>query len=559
MVASFSVVSTLFGRVGTLRRNAAARGRRRGSSRLAIESLPDAYTALDSAGLYAVYVGASPARDTLLFDTAKSSRAKKVTLVLNRDPSAVVEILRERGFSSRGAAAWPRKLNVLASQSSAEDLSMEQSAAFPPLGRLIGALRAIKRYGLKSGSLYLVEGANSWLSWHSSAALAQEAEYLAQWCMARRCLMVLFLSRYRQGEDPLGQSIEGQDPFSRDSTGGVDLQGFHNAFTGVAYLSQSLGEMVWMAKFWRVDDTMVTAQSQALRYTPEGALAIALSTREVGASMLLTRDESRVLATRAAVAGESWVPSGWEIVSDYDAMTAACQQVRGVTVLLDYSVAGGLDGLCRTIHGLRSHCGRAIKIVVRERELSMRHQNELLVLSLGANMVALRNLSLAQLQILIESVQGQLSTRSIINDYHTALSAAQGEPVCGYLTIVAFCDQVERVIERGHILHLPHVLLRLKLYPEVSHLEVLRACALLRSGDICSADTDFLYLFLFGCPISDTDIVLEKIFNSKLSCYFESIERYEVFKDKVAQIRAKNSRHPAPDYTDLLAPPGRPS
>lgn len=533
--------------------------RRRGNSRLAIESLPDAYTALDSVGLYAVHVSASPARDALLFDTAKNSRAKKVTLVLNRDTTEVAEFLRERGFTSRGAAAWPRKINVLACPPSGQEMSMEQSAAFPTLGRLIGGLQAIKRYGLKAGSLYLVEGADSWLSWHNSAALAQEADYLAHWCKARRCVMVLFLSYHRQSDSPLDRSIDGQDPFSRDSSGGVSLHGFHGAFTGVAYLSQSLGEMVWMAKFWRVQDAMVTAQSQALRFTPEGRLAIALSTREVGASMLLTRDEHRVLATRAAVEAEEWVPPEWEIVSDHDAMTAACQQARGATVLLDYSLADDLDGLCRTVHELRSHCGRAIKIVVRERGLSMRHQNELLVLSLGANVVASRNLSLAQLQCLIESTQGQLSTRPIIDDYRTALAAVQSESARGYLNMAAFCDYVERLIERRHVLHLPHAMLRLQLCSDVSHLEVLQACALLRSGDICSADADFLYLFLFGCPISDADIVLEKIFDSKLNCYFENTEYYGVFKDRIAQMKAKNSRHPAPDYTDVLAAPGVPS
>ncbi|MEO6986293.1 MAG: cellulose biosynthesis protein BcsE [Paralcaligenes sp.] len=554
MGASFSSVSTLFGQVDALRRNAVARGRRRGSSRLAIESLPDEYTALDRVGLYAVHVGASPARDALLFDTAKNSRAKRVTLILNRDTSSIVETLRARGFTSR-APAWPRRLNVLAWPPSEEELSVEQSAAFPTLSRLIGGLQAIKRYGLRVGSLYLVEGADSWLSWHSSDALAQEAEYLAHWCKARRCVMVLFLKHFSQ-DSLLNQNIDSQDPFSRNLTGGIDMYGFHSAFTGVAYLSQSLGELVWMAKFWRVRDTMVTAQSQALRFTPEGTLAVALSTREIGASMLLTRDEGRVLATQASVAGEVWVSSDWEIVSDNDAMVAACQQVRGATVLLGYSMAGDLDSLCRTVHELRSHCGRAVKIVVRECGLSMRHQNELLVLSLGANMVASRNLSLAGLQTLIDSAQGQLSTRPIVNDYRMALSAAQSESARGYLTIAAFCDQVERVIVRGQVLHLPHVLLRLKLYPEVSHLEVLRACALLRSGDICSADTDFLYLFLFGCPISDSDIVLEKVFDSKLSCYFENIERYEVFKDQIGQIRSKNSRHRAPDYTDVLALPG---
>jgi cellulose biosynthesis protein BcsE len=507
------IIDAFAGRVDALRHGAATGGRSRIRSRLAIEALPDAFTSLETACLYAVHVDASPARDALVFDTARNSRAKAVTVLLNRGAEPVAAALRGRGFSGRGSGIWPRRLNVLVSPPPEPDVSIDSSAV-PPLARLIGGLRSLKRFGLKSGALYIVEGAEDWFSWHSAASLAQEAAYLANWCKTRRCAMVLLLNYHRQGDGQARPDAHGADAFNGDAEGGIgiSLRGFYNAFTGVAHLSQSLGEMVWLAKFWRVRKSMVTARSHALRFTQDGALAVALSVREVGASALLTRDAHRVLATRAAVEGESWIPPEWEIAVENKAMIAACQSARGVTVLLDYSAVDDLDALCQVIHGLRGSCGRAIKIAVRERGVLMRHQYELLALSLGANMVIGRAVSFSRLLCLLESVQGQLSTRPIIKDYRTALSAALSDSVRGYLNMTLFCDQIERVIERGQVLHLPHVLLKLQLRPDVSHLEALRACVLRRAGDICSVDHDFLYLFLFACPVSDSDVALQRIF-----------------------------------------------
>lgn len=548
------IIDAFVGRVGALRRGAATVGGRRIRSRLAIEALPDAFTSLETACLYAVHVDASPARDALVFDTARNSRAKVVTVLLNRSAEPVAAALRGRGFSGRGSGIWPRKLNVLVSPPAEPGVSID-CAAFPPLARLIGGLRALKRFGFKSGALYIVEGAEDWFSWHSAASLAQEAAYLANWCKARRCAMVLLLDYRRRVDGQAGPDAHDADAFNGDADGdiGMSLRGFYSAFTGVAHLSQSLGEMVWLAKFWRVRNAMVTARSHALRFTQDGALAVALSVREIGASRLLTRDAHRVLVTSAAVEGEPWAPPEWETVTENNAMIAACQSARGVTVLLDYSVVDELDALCRVIHELRGSCGRAIKIVVRERGVSMRHQYELLALSLGANMVVGRAVSFSRLLCLLESVQGQLSTRPIIKDYRTALSAALSDSVRGYLNITLFCDQIERVIERGQVLHLPHVLLKLQLRPDVSHLEALQACALRRAGDICSVDHDFLYLFLFACPVSDSDVALRHIFAGRSSFYFEGIVCHQALAEQIALIRAGNSRRKAPDYTDVAS------
>jgi cellulose biosynthesis protein BcsE len=555
-MATFSKFFTLFGRAGTAWRGVATPWARRVRSRLAVDGLPDEFTPLETGCLYAVHVNASAALDALLFNTAQNSRAKAVTVLLKRDAGVVVDALRERGFAAQGKSTWPRRLSVLVSPP-VERASAEDAAAIPAFARLIGGLRSLKRFGLKAGSLYIVESANDWFSWHSAATLAQEAAYLANWCKARRCAMVLLMN-YRQRVAGLaGQAVDGSDQFNLDAEDGASLRGFHSAFSGAAYLSQSLGEMVWLVKFWRAGGSMITAQSRALRFTPEGALAVAFAMREVGDSKLLTRDETRVLATRAALEGETWVPPEWEVVADNDSMLEACRQVRGATILLDHSSVDGLDVLCRVVHGLRSHCGRAVKIVVRERGASMRHQDELLVLNLGATMVVSHEASFARFQGMMASVQGQLSARPIIEDYRTALSASLGSSVRGYLPLALFCNQVELVIERAQVLLLPHVLLRMKLRADVSHLEALRACTLRRAGDICSVRDDNLYLFLFACPIANSDVALQRIFNGRIGFYFQNIVRYQEFAEQITQLGEDNQRNQAPDYTEMLhTPPG---
>jgi cellulose biosynthesis protein BcsE len=532
----------------------AARFRRSGRNhaRLAIEALPDMYCALDSAGLYAVYTDASPASEALLLDTARASRAKKTTLVLDRDVGEVVTLLREREFSSRAASIWPRRLNVLA-WPPGQQKAMKHSDSVPVLGRLAGGLRAIRRHGLKSGSLYLIEGADAWFSWDDDAGLARESAYLARWCRLRRCSMVLLLKPRGRGTF-FGDPAFGYQSAEAGAEGGeTRLHAFHNAFSGVAALSQSMGEMIWTTKFWRCGDVTAATQSEALRFTSNGSLGVARSVRDVAESMLLTRDEHRVLATKGAIAGETWVPQEWEIIESNSDMPSACDQARGATVLLDYSAVSDVGGLCRVIHELRDKCGRAIKIVVRERGVAMRHQNELLALSVGANIVVSRGQTMGRLLCLIEALQGQLRTRPIIGDFRVALSAAQSDSVCGYLPIGDFCSQVRRVLDRQRILYIPHALLKLPLRSHVSHLEALHACDLRRAGDICSADENSLYVLLFGCPIPDVDKALEKVFGGRLDDYFQDIERCQLSNDAIAQLCSGNRRNPLPDYSYPLA------
>jgi cellulose biosynthesis protein BcsE len=554
-------LSATFKRTAALRRNlergTASLMRRRPVLKLAIEGLPDQFATLQPQGLHAVYVASSAARDALLFDTVRNAKAKFITLLLARQADEVAESLRERGFGVRqpaqAAVPWPRKFNVLTIKPPPAAAEFE-AATVAPLARLVSGLRALKRFGSKVDALYIVEGADHWFSWHNPAALAQEARFLANWCAMRRCSMVLILAAQREHDEQLDVPIDERPNLDSENH---SLHGFHGAFTGVAHLLQSHGEMIWKVEFWRVNDAMVTGESLPLRFTGDGSLSIAPMTTETSlGAMLLTRDEHRVVVSLASVAGEHWVPTHWEVAASNPAVVEACRGARGVTVLLDYANQRELADLCQTVHALRGHCGRALKIVVRERGEFMRHQYELLVLSLGANLVIGRDVPFSRVQSLLESVQGQLSTKPIVADYQTVLSAALSDSVCGYLTVPLFCEQVERVIERGRVLRLPHMLLQLQLRPEIAHLEALRKCTLRRAGDVCTADHDYLYLFLFACRVSDADTVLQRTFGADLAFFFEDEVRYidDIdFVEQLTKLKSSELLRAAPDYRDALA------
>lgn len=552
------VLSETFKRTAALRRSlelgAASLIRRRREPRLAIDGLPEQFATLQSPGLHVVYVDPSAARDALLFETIRQSQAKFSTLALSRPPEDIADALRERGFAARNAtASWPRKLNVLSLEPPPEVDEFE-APTVAPLARVVGGLRALKRFGLKVGALYVIEGADHWFSWHNSAALAQESRFLANWCAMRQCSMLLVLN----GQD---KEIDQSDVIAEQYTGvsakSAALHGFHGAFSGVSHLLQSHGEMVWRIEFWRVKDALVTGESLPLRFTEDGKLSLAQGKIDgTGDAMFLTRDESRVIVSHPSVAAEPWVPPHWEVVPTNTDAIEACRDARGATVLLDYSSQRSLPDLCQTIHALRGRCGRALKLVIRERGEFMRHQYELLALSLGANLVIGRDVPFSRVQSLLESVQGQLSTRPIISDYQSALSAALSDSVCGYLSVPLFCEQVQRVIERGQVLRLPHMLFQLQLRAEVAHLDVLQSCVLRRTGDICTADHEYVYLFLFACRVSDADNVLQRIFGGDLARYFEREVRYidEVdFAEQLRRLKSNDMTRAAPDYSDALA------
>jgi cellulose biosynthesis protein BcsE len=546
---------------------AAARSRQdaRRLGRLAVDALPDEWTALETGKLYAIYAASrTPGADALIWESAREARTRDVTVVLARERASAAQRLRELGFGEHApASGWPRNLSVLAMPPAASDTAEAAAAAAPAvLGKVFGGLRALKRFGLRSRSLYFVEGAERWFSWDNAAGLAREGRMLANWCAARNITLVLLLgSASGELEADDADWLAGGASSSESAAAQQGRNEFHAACAGVARMEHTHGELLWHVDFWRSDRTLVTGEVRSLRFTENGRLSVAPDTPSgalARGDTLLARDELRVVVSRAVVRGhEAWVPSHWEVLADQTAVLAACADAQAATVVLDYAGGAQLDALCAAVHALRRQAGRALKIVIVERGEVLRHQYELLVLSLGANLVLGRDLPFSRMQSLLQSLQGQLHTRPVAADYRGALSAALSDDVLGYLPAGAFCERVRTVLKRSAVLQLPHVLVKLTLLPQCAHVDALRHCVPRRAGDVFTADASHLYVFLFACRLADADAALARIFDVPVERLADGLVHLaeQSIGNELNALDAANRRARIADYSDLFATP----
>jgi len=526
--------------------------------RLAVDGLPDDLATLAPGALYTVHVAPrSPECDALVWASARAAHTRHVTVVLARERAQAAARLRELGFSGEPAPGWPRRLNVLAmpDDTSGETPGRDGEGAPPlALARLFGALRALKRFGLRSNALYLVEGAERWFTWRDSDALAREGRLLANWCAARGITMVLLLGPHAGASDADTDTGEHQDP--DDAAGSTGRSALNGACAGAARVRRTHGELLWQVDFWRTGRALVTGDMHALRFTEDGRLSVASPEQQGEAShaTLIARDEQRVVVSRDVVGEEPWVPREWDVLDGHDAVLAACAGARAATVVLAHRDGAQLEALCAAVHTLRHTCGRALKIAVVERGEVLRHQYELLMLSLGANLVVARDMPFSRIESLLQSLQGQLYTRPLVSDYRTALAASLADTATGYLNVSAFCAHVEGAVARGAVLRLPHVLVRLTLPATLAHVDALAQCKPRRAGDVFTADAAHLYVFLFACRLADANAALARIFGGPVTRIATDIAYLsnEGIAAELKALEASSRRVPAADYSDLF-------
>ncbi|PRG25330.1 cellulose biosynthesis protein BcsE [Burkholderia multivorans] len=555
-------------RLRTLWRSGAAGARAGAPGRLAIDGLPDTWTQLEAGGLYALYAAAqTPACDALVWESARHARTRDVTVVLARDAAHVAAQMEARGFAGGAQpAGWPRNLNVLAMPPQTRDAVQNAQAADAdahgdapravaprPFARLAGALRALKRYGFRARSLYVVEGAQRWFSWDDPAALADEARALADWCRTHRIALVLLLD-----PDAADDARTDDRPFVRD-TDRTSRSGLHSVCAGVAQLQRTHGELLWLVEFWRAGGTLAAGEVRPLRFAANGRLSaiVDAGAAEPARRTRLAIDEDRVVVSRAVIDGVARVPAGWEIVDDNAAVVAACAQAQAATAVLAFRTNAQLESLCAQVHALRRRSGGALKIAVVERGEVLRQQFETLVLSVGANRVVGRDVPLSRVQAAVQALRGQLFARPVPADYRAALAAALGEPVLGYLPVGTFCARIAAVLERGAVLALPHTLAKLTLLPAVSHVDALRHCRPRRTGDVVTADAAHLYVFLFACEPADADDALARIFDVPVDTLSDRVLclGQGSIETELHALKAEQRRAPVADYSDLFASP----
>lgn len=357
----------------------------------------------------------------------------------------------------------------------------------------------LERYRLPRGGLLVLEGCDSLCDWNDPGALRQAIHWLHDWALrqAGRVLWVI-------------------DPSGGDERS-MAIHHLQQQFGGIAQLVAESGELAWKMDLWKTSDGIRLGEIYPLRFNQQGRLTL-LSRQEGG--LFIAEDETRVLALRGVVINEPWHPEHWELFSERAPLLAACEGAVAATVLFDCRFQRDIEPLLHAIYQLRQRCGNKLKILVREVGLVMRYQYESLLLSLGANQVVGRDANFSRFLAAVHAVQGQVLTRVLPGDFNTALARTLRASQSGYLPPVQFAAAMRDALEGAKMVNITSVLLKLPMWPHVSHLDALGQCRLSRAGDICTADENVIYLFLYACQVPDIHGVLRRVFSEPLDELF---------------------------------------
>jgi cellulose biosynthesis protein BcsE len=495
---------------------------------LAIDGLPPSLAALATGYVYAVYASRSPARDALFWKTAAHALLTPVSVLSTRAPSEVAMALKLHGLDIDQPGAVHPRSNIC---------SLHMPANRDGCEVLIEALQAMSEQCASPATQFLIEGAAACFAWHDRATLIRQGAALAAWCADTRhsVLLVMLPPLVEQG-------------------GFLPLTDFQIRFGGAAQLLQVQGEYRWEVVFWRGNNKMLAAsESFPLRFSPTDHRLVAVIDETQERTGLLAPDEAVVMVSRDAVLHERSVPQEWRILPDNDAVVAAASHAVAATVVLHYGIRENLAMLAKQVNYLRRQCGKALKILIREDNVSIRY--ELLLLSLGANAIIPRSTSMAQVQIRIDGVQGQLFSRPVPEDYRAALAAAMRDSTTGYIPVQRFLTLVREAVERSRPIRLPNVLLQLKLEADVAGIDAVKACQMRRTGDLFTASGDSLYAFFFACHADDAGKAagrafgrpLAELFRGELRCGDRDsiLAALETLEDEIAEL-------PPPDYSSLI-------
>lgn len=512
---------------------------------LAIDGLPPTLATLAADEVHIVYAAESPARAALFWNTAVAGlRSGPVNVLSTRDNLEIVDALRHFGLDIDSAGAVHAKANLCTLHPLPERDGAEV---------LLEALKSLADQCAQPDSEFLIDGAEAFFTWHDSNTLARQGAQLASWCEESRHGVLLLVS-------PPGDEDGGSG--ARSVALSSALAGFHARFAGAAHLRQTGGQYVWDVAFWGQRGAVLAEESLPLRFSMEDDRLMFVGdtfSKNIDEAGRLAPDEARVIVSRAAVARESTLPPRWEVMDDNDAVAAAAEHAVAATVLLAYGDGSELEKLAGQVYTLRRSAGPALKIAVREDRIAMRYQA--VMRSLGTNLVIPRQTPFARVEAMLDDLQGQVFSRPLPADYMSALSAVLHGAEVGYVHAPRFVELVRDTVERARAIHLPNVLLRLPLLPEVAHVDALQACQMNRAGDLCTACGDSLYTFLFACRLADVSAVFRRVFQLPPGDLFRGELRcgdYDSIMAMLETLERDMANEPPLDYAEWLAQQRRP-
>jgi len=472
----------------------------------------------------------------LLLASDEATRCQLVRLLLGGS-------LRER------RAAWvcapgsaPRGLSAEVRQAAARRQLLTFSWTSEAVGQLkeLGAahlLRELSAAGMRPSDLLVLDAFDPWL-----AQLPPDSALEAT--IEQAALSLLRLAKAHRGPVlALGPAqLRGQSLLPLLAQSNLT----HLAAIDLSGAAAHLDVLRWSAA--RRTRAGQQGERYALAPGDDGAWACRDKSRLDVPQLFVAADAQTTHVQRGALVDASNAPENWRVHASIESLLAAARDAVAATVVFAHETPEDVVALADAVYRLRREHPRLLKIIVRETGATLRKNGELALLRLGANAVIGRNQGFAHLVQVVAEVREQPFEKAPGVEPAAALQALAPDPIQGYLPLAAFCNAVERMLERTADTALEHSLVHVPLLPHVAHLDALLACQCRRDGDVVTAEAHGLTLFLFGCPPDDAMAALDALFSIPCS---ELARMVQIEPDGTSQRQALARLRRAADQSPL--------
>ena len=512
-------------------------------ARIGVPGLPNLTDKMVAGGLYVLIAETPPARFPLLAANVHSviRTLTACTIVVPNEPAHFLQRLGSFDDANLVDLIRSKKLAVFSTQD-------EFNKKIFQFG-IEGFAQELEQFDVPAGGYLLFDQADELLSLHDVVMASGQLAALRDWCSSKNVTMLLVFSRCTEAH------VE-------------TLNALMDHMAGLARLGSDAEGLVLHFDYWQSDDGAVAARS--FRLEPQGKGLY-------HASVKLLPDTSLEPAGRAAEA-EPPLPappdqpayyymdpdlgslarqmSGhWHQVDTLVGMLHATRNAPYAICILSFGRETPVRQLAETAHTLRTTLGRHAKIVVQEKEASLRYQNEALLLRLGVNLVVNRDVPVSRLPLLIESLSSQVFARDVEINFEAALASVVPTRLRGYLQPKAFVREAAAMLDQGETLNIPSALIIGTPSDGMTVASVIASCGLSRPGDLVTGDNERCYLFLNACPESVMLTTLDRILGQPVNEILADVQ-FLVQRDSVSvelqSLGLRADREPFPNYQPSL-------
>ena len=410
-------------------------------------------------------------------------------------------------------------------------------------------VKELEQFEIPENSYLLFDQADELLSLHDISLALDQIDILSEWFKQRKVTALLVFSRS-----------------TAEHSGTINA--LMDQLTGIARLSGDRDGLEITFDYWQSPEGTITARNYPLLTLDSGLYE---ATTRIVSSKKVVEEEKYERRTDIEDGEPRYfymdpdlddltghVPGVWQRVDTPIGMMHATRNTRYATCILSFDGDSNLQRLAETVHSLRVSLGRYARIVVQEKEASLGHQSEALLLRLGTNLVVHRDVPAARLPTLLESIRGQVFKHDIEVSFEAAVESAFPPRQPSYLPVQSFVREVNATLDRAETLGVSCAMVTGKPMPGLSVVNILTNNVLTRPGDAMSSDGESCYIFLNACPQSEILVTLEQILGMTVDAAFDDpklfIQREEIQPELAALLSTSARDKPSHDSLKYSPP-----